>query len=165
MKRPKFPSPVEYVCCECTCGDFQWRKDSLYEIGHFVDRLISARQVQVSLFEQDKLGNIIVQTISASGHKQEVTMTFESGEPTAWICKHIIAAMRLWVRKKHGAQHVLLHWAGDPEVVKRLKWAKHQMGNALQPIWYQLDRNVFVVTWNEEDNVSDIGSGLSPAIR
>lgn len=155
---PTFPAPVIFVCCECTCADFEYQKDWLYEASHFVSRFIAARQVQVSFFEQDKLGNIIAQTISANGHVQEVMMTFDSGEPTSWICKHIIAALRLWVRKEHEARHVLIHWQGDLEVVKRLRWAKHQQGESFQPIWYQLDRNVFIVGWNDvkgEGNESD----------
>ena len=140
---PKFPASVEYVCCECTCGDYQWRKDWLYEAGHFARRFVNAQQVGVSSFEQDHLGNIIAQTDSG----QEVTITFDSGEPTAWICKHIISAVRLWVRREYKARHVLIHWQGDEEVAKKLKWAKHQ--GTFQPIWYQLDRNVFVVIWND----------------
>ena len=145
---PEFPAPAAFVWCECTCGDYQWRKDWLYEAGHFASRFISAQQVGVSFYKQDRIGNIIAQTISDSGHKQEITMTFDSGEPTAWICKHIIAALRLWVRRKHGARLVLIHWQGDPEVAKKLRWAKHQLGKAFQPIWYRLDKNVFVVTFD-----------------
>jgi len=146
---PKFPAPVKYVYCECTCADFEYRQDWLYEHGHFASRFVSAQQVQVSFFEQDKMGNITAQTVSASGHVQEGTMTFDSGEPSPWICKHIICAVRLWVRAKHKTQHVLIHWQGDLEVVKRLKWAKHQQGDSFQPIWYRLDRNVFIVGWND----------------
>ena len=141
QESPKFPAPVEYVYCECTCGDYRWRKDWLYEAGHFASRFVNAQQVGVSFYKQDRIGNIIAQTDSG----QEVTMTLDSGEPTAWICKHIIAALRLWVRKKHEARHVLIHWQGDPEVAKRLKWAKHQ--GDFQPIWYRLNKNVFIVAW------------------
>ncbi len=141
---PEFPAPVMFVWAECTCGDYQWRKDWLYEADHFTGRFVSARQVRVLSFETDKLGNIIAQTDSG----QEVTMTFGSGEPTVWICKHIIAAFRLWVRREHKAHHVLLHWQGDPEIAKRLKWAKHQQGESFQPIWYRLDGNVFIVAYS-----------------
>lgn len=147
---PKFPAPTIFVCCECTCEDFEYRQDWVYEAGHFASRFVSAQQVQASSYGQDKLGNIIAQTISASGHKQEVTMTFDSGEPTAWICKHIICAARLWVRfQMPWVRHVLIHWQGDEEVARKLKWAKHQQGEAFQPTWYRLDRNIFMVTWNE----------------
>jgi len=146
---PRFPAPVAFVCCECTCADFEYRQDWVYEAVHFADRFVSAQQVQVSLFEQDRLGNIVAQTISASGHVQEVTMTLDSGEPTVWICKHIIAAMRLWSRLKDEARHVLIHWAGDEEVARKMRGAKHQQGESFQPIWYRLDRNVFLVAWNE----------------
>lgn len=138
---PEFPAPIVFVCCECTCADFEWRQHWPYEIGHFASRFASAQQVRVLSYEQDKLGNIIAQTDTG----QEVTMTFDSGEPTAWVCKHIVAALRLWVRREHKARHVLVHWAGDSEVAKKLKWAKHQ--GEFQPLWYRLDRNVFVVTF------------------
>ena len=145
---PKFPVPVTFVWAECTCADFEYRQYWLYEAGHFAVRFVNAQQVGVSSFGMDKLGNIIAQTNSG----QEVTMTFDSGEPTAWVCKHIIAAFRLWVRRERKARHVLIHWQGDDEVAKRLKWAKHQQGESFQPVWYQLDRNVFIVIWNEGGN-------------
>lgn len=146
---PRFPAPTIFVCCECTCADFEYRQDWLYEADHFADRFVSAREVYVSSFKSDRLNNIIGQTVTKGGHTYEVTMTLDSGEPAPWICKHIIAASRLWVRKKHKTRHVLIHWQGDEEVARKLKWAKHQ--GDFQPVWYRLDRNVFIVTWNEHN--------------
>jgi len=76
-------------------------------------------------------------------------MTLDSGEPTPWICKHVIATSKRWVRQKHKAHNVFIHWQGDPKVAKKLKWAKHQWGDDFQPTWYRLNRNVFVVAWDD----------------
>ena len=174
MKAPKLPKIKEYLYAQCSCRDFEYRQNRLYEHGDFAERFKSAKRVHVARHKdflvppemaderdrrwtvwRDEMGILWAQTVTRdkASRTNRVSVTLESGAPTEWVCKHILCVSRWIFRHKFQSRHVYACWEHDPDIVERVKWAQHQAGGLIGAKWIRLTNQVWVGGWGYDMNV------------
>jgi len=171
----------EYLYAQCSCADFEYRQNRLYEHADFAKRFEQSRRVHVARHKdflvppemtderdgrwavwRDEMNILYAQTVTRDqvSRTNRVSVTLESGAPTEWVCKHILCVARWIARHKWQATHVRTCWRGDEDVRAAVAWSKHQAGDGwVKPKWLQLTQDVFVIAW-EFGNKNVLGSNL-----
>jgi len=171
---PVFDEP-SFCYCQCSCEDFTWRQEHLYDYDAFAVRAEKAKMVHVARKTdllllpdmegesdeqwcawRDDLDALRFLTITRDkvNRSHQVTVTLEAGEPTTWPCKHILAVTRWVAAHRWSASQVHVCWRGDPRVEKAVAWAKYQGGGEIDVHHLRLSNDVFVVAWGLDEGIS-----------